>query len=262
MIRYNKSLNNEINRVVRNFNNKVKRLEKSKKDLIIPERVNVKDLKKKVYNRRDLYYELEKLKSFSKRGIEKTVKTLGGSKISLYELENIKKDTRRIKNRLSREIRLKEITKPRVFGKIQDVTFAEMGDSSYLNLKARREALDKNIEKLTPEELKRYIGLLEKSTWRRRYDFNNLQYNFAYEMLIPLAYLTNYPIDKIEETSRKLATLKEEHFLDLFNNEMVMKAITEYYAEARRGNESMNDDVAVLLNELNNSIDDLIKEYE
>lgn len=261
-IRYDKTLNKEINRVVQNFNNKVKRLEKSKRDLMLPSKVSIKELKKEVLTRNELYRELEKLKRYSTRGIEETIQTMGGTKISKYELENVKKEARRIKYQVTRQITLKKLTKPRVFGKQQDVTFAEMGDKTYLNLVARRKALNKEIEKLSASELKRFEDLLEKSKRKKLYDFNNLQYNWANEMLMPLAYLTGYPIDKLEGVSQKIATLKEKDFLDLFNNEMVMRAITEFYAEARSGNTSMAEDVKPILDELINNIDELIKDYE
>ena len=177
-------------------------------------------------------------------------------------LKMLKKEARRIKYQVTRQITLKKLTKPRVFGKQQDVTFAEMGDKTYLNLVARRKALNKEIEKLSASELKRFEDLLEKSKRKKLYDFNNLQYNWANEMLMPLAYLTGYPIDKLEGVSQKIATLKEKDFLDLFNNEMVMRAITEFYAEARSGNTSMAEDVKPILDELINNIDELIKDYE
>lgn len=261
-IRYDKSLNKEINRVVRNFNLKVKRLEKSERDLILPQVVSIRELKKNVTSRYELNRELEKLKRYSKRGIEETIKTLGGSEVSKYELENIKREARRIKYQVTREISKKKSTKPRVFGVVQDVTFAEMGDKTYLNLVARRKALNKEIEKLNSSELKRFEDLLEKSKKKRFYDFNNLQYNWANEMLMPLAYLTGYPMDKLEGIAQKVATLKEKDFLDLFNNEMVMRAITEFYAEARRGNSEISDDVKPILDELVNNIDELLKDYE
>ena len=90
-IRYDKTLNKEINRVVQNFNNKVKRLEKSKRDLMLPSKVSIKELKKEVLTRNELYRELEKLKRYSTRGIEETIQTMGCTKISKYELENVKK---------------------------------------------------------------------------------------------------------------------------------------------------------------------------
>ena len=110
-IRYDKTLNKEINRVVKNFNNKVKRLEQSERDLMLPAKVSIKELKDEFRTRRELYRELEKLKRYSKRGIEETIITLGGAKISKYELENIKREARRIKYQISRQITLKKKTK-------------------------------------------------------------------------------------------------------------------------------------------------------
>ena len=64
------------------------------------------------------------------------------------------------------------------------------------------------------------------------------------------------------EKNWKIATLKEKDFIDLFNNEMVMRAITEFYAEARRGNTEMSEDVKPILDELVNNIDELIDDYD
>lgn len=261
-IRYDKSLNKEINRVVRNFNSKVKRLEKDERNLMLPSKVSVKEIKSGVTNRRELYRELEKLKRYSTRGIEETMKTSGGVELSKYQYENLKREARLIKYQVTRQISMKKVTKPRVFGVKQDVTFAEMGDSSYLNLVARRKALNKKINKMSASELKRFEDLLEKSRRKRLYDYNNLQYNWTNEMLMPLAYLTGYPMDKLEGVAQKIATLKEKDFIDLFNNEMVMRAITEFYAEARRGNTDMSEDIRPILDELINNIDELVKDYE
>lgn len=260
-IRYDKALNKEINRVVKNFNSKVKRLEKSNRDLILPSKVYIKDLKKDSTSRRNLYRELDKLKRYSVRGAEETITTKGGSILSKYQLDNIKREAKRIKQQLTREITFRKSTKPKVFGVEQDVTFAEMGDITYLNLLSRRKALNKDITKLSPSGLKGFINLLEKSNRKRNYDFNNLQYNWSNEMLMPLAYLTGYPMDKLNLVVQKVGALKEKEFLELFNNEMVMKALIDYYAEATRGNTQINDDVKSLLDELVNSIDELIEDY-
>lgn len=261
-IRYDKSLNKEINRVVRNFNSKIKRLEKAKKDLILPEMVSVKNLKNTYKSRSDLYRELTKLQGYSKRGIEETIKTMGGAEVSRYELQNIKREARRLKYQLTRQINVKKTTKPKVFGVTQDVTFAEMGDVSFLNLLAKRESLDKDIEKLTSREFTRYKDVVSKSTSNKYYDVHHLQYNWANEMLIPLGYMTGYPLDKLEEVTRKLASMKEEEFLRAYDEEMIFRAIVDLYREAMRGNEDMSEDVNPILDELTNTIDDIIEQYE
>ena len=54
MIRYDKKLNNEIAKTIRNFNNKIRRLEKLGRDLDLPEKVTRKDLTSSSYTRKEL----------------------------------------------------------------------------------------------------------------------------------------------------------------------------------------------------------------
>ena len=65
----------ELNRTVKNFNAKVKRLETKYKnsDVILPERMSVKELKKVITTERDLNRELKSLQSFTDRGSEEIV---------------------------------------------------------------------------------------------------------------------------------------------------------------------------------------------
>lgn len=74
-IRWSEADNKELSRLVRNFNSKVKRLEKkySGTDVIIPEKVSVKDLKDLINTRRDLNRELKSLQNFTQRGSEEVI---------------------------------------------------------------------------------------------------------------------------------------------------------------------------------------------
>jgi hypothetical protein len=74
-IRWSENDLNELKRSVKNFNAKVKRLEAKYKnsDVILPERMSVKELKKIVTTRRDLQRELKSLQSFTERGSEQIV---------------------------------------------------------------------------------------------------------------------------------------------------------------------------------------------
>lgn len=92
MIRYNKSTNNEIARVVRNYNSKIARLQKLNNKLILPEKASVKEIKKTVSSRRELNRRLNELKLYSKRGIEETIRTNNDLKISKYEKEYLTED--------------------------------------------------------------------------------------------------------------------------------------------------------------------------
>lgn len=74
-IRWNENDLSEIKRLTRNFNDKIRRLEKKYKGekVILPERVSVSDVVNLVQTRGDLQRELRSLQRFTQRGSEKLV---------------------------------------------------------------------------------------------------------------------------------------------------------------------------------------------
>ena len=67
----------ELQRAVRNFNAKVSRLEKkyaNQRNVVIPERVKMRDMRKLIDTRRDLQVELRSLQAFSRKGSDTLVK--------------------------------------------------------------------------------------------------------------------------------------------------------------------------------------------
>lgn len=83
-IRWSKADNQELAKVVRNFNSKISRLEKKNPELknALPERASVRQLKELVQTRQDLKREINMLRRFSKRGSEEIV-THGDNNISM-----------------------------------------------------------------------------------------------------------------------------------------------------------------------------------
>lgn len=71
-IRWSEADNQELTRAVKNFNAKVKRLEKKygNSDVILPEKVSMKQMRELISTRRDLQRELKSLQSFTQRGSE------------------------------------------------------------------------------------------------------------------------------------------------------------------------------------------------
>ena len=161
-IRYDKKLNQEINRTIKNFNQKIARLEKQEKELL-PSKITKKELKDSVYTRDELQRKLKELQRFSKRGAEDIITTRGGIRLTKYELNEIKRENARLKRNITREINRLKFNKPKIFGKTQTSTFSEMGDTDYLNLVARRKALEKDINKLSRDEFERFTKLIEKT---------------------------------------------------------------------------------------------------
>lgn len=74
-IRWSQDDSQELARAVKNFNAKVARLEKkfADSDVIIPERVSVKQMRELVNTRRDLQREVKSLQRFTQRGSEEVI---------------------------------------------------------------------------------------------------------------------------------------------------------------------------------------------
>ena len=264
-IRYDKKLNQEIRKVINNYNAKIRRIEKydDSFNYQLPEKITKKDLQQNVYTRNELRRKLNELKRYSQRDIEKSMQLAGGYVLSRYEYENLKREKARVKRNISRELTRLETEKPRVFGKLQSMTFAQMGDSYYLNLKAKREQLEKQIESLNSEEFKRYEKLVYKTGRSQEYQTSLFRDNYE-KMLTDLGYYTGYDKDKLQLLKEKLRKLNNRQFYKLFQNERAIKSITEYYPLVTNKTikgfnpDDIKEDVANLYNNLIENIDEII----
>ena len=229
-IRYDKKFNQEINKIIRNYNAKIKRISKYEDSFNyqLPELMSKKNLKQNVYTRNELKRKLNELKRYSTRGIEKSMQLEGGYILSRYEYENLKREKARIQRNLSREIKRLESEKPRVYGKEQFITFAQMGDPYYLTSIGRKKAVDIDYKKLTSEEFKKYKQMIYKIGRSQEYETSLFRDNYK-KMLFDLAYYTNYDKEKINYLNEKIDKLNNKKFYKLFHTEKGIKAITEYY---------------------------------
>lgn len=264
-IRYDKALNKEINRVIGNFNSKIRRLEKSERNLIIPDTITKRELKESVGTRADLYRKLNTLKSYSKRGAEETMTLSSGNEISRYEYLNLKKESARLKRNLTREIKRYETTAPRVLGKVQKGTFAQMGDTAYLTAKAKREALEKDITKIDKATLERYKKMIDRLSRNKIYMDTRFKENYS-KMLTDLGYYYDYDKTKLEQLEKTLNKLPSDKFLRLFQEDKSIRAILDYYPviSDNLGSidpEDIRADVNNLYDALIDDIDDIISPY-
>lgn len=264
-IRYDKKLNQEINRTIKNFNQKIARLEKQERELL-PSKISKKELKENVYTRTELKRKLKELQRFSKRGAEDIIETSGGARLTRYNYQNIKRENTRLKQNITREINRLRVEKPKIFGKTQTSTFSEMGDTYYLNLVARRKAFEKDINKLSRDELERFTKLIEKTGKNQQY-MNNIFKDNYFEMLTDLAYYFDYDNDKLNILKQKLMNLKPNDFLKLFKEDKSIRAILDYYPVVTNSFNAINpddikEDVVNLYNNLIDNIDDIIKYYD
>lgn len=208
-------MNAEINKVVRNYNAKVVRVSKyaDSFNYSIPEKVSVKELKRNTYTINEMRRKIRNLEKYTQRGMEKTLYTKDGYNVSKYDLEILKRESRRVKNIMTREIKRLEETAPTSFGKLQARTFAQMGDSKYLNLKATREKLNVSIEKLNAEELASYKTLVNKRG--RSYEYSNSLFRENYvKMLTDAGYFVGYDKKMMTLNDKQVEELMRKHNKD------------------------------------------------
>ena len=263
-IRYDKKLNQEINRTIKNFNQKIARLEKQERELL-PSKITKKDLKSSVYTRSELQRKLKELQRFSKRGAEDIITTRGGVRLTKYELNEIKRENARVKRNITREINRLKVNKPKIFGKSQTATFSQMGDTDFLNLVARRKALEKDINVLSREEFERFTKLVEKTGRNQQYMNSIFKENY-FDMLTDLAYYFDYDNDKLNLLKQKLMSLKPNDFLKLFKEDKSIRAILDYYPIVTNSFNAINpddikEDVINLYDNLIDNIDEIIQDY-
>lgn len=263
-IRYDKKLNREINRTIKNFNQKIARLEKYENELL-PSKISKKELKENYYTRTELKRKLKELQRFSKRGAEDIIETKSGIRITKYELNNLKRENKRIKQILTHEINRLKIDKPKIFGKEQSGTFAQMGDIEYLNKVARRKAIEKDIELLNSEDFERFKKLIRKTVESNKYMNNMFKENY-FKMLTDLGYYFKYDNEKLDKLKEKLMNLKSNDFLKLFKDDKSIRVILDYYPVVTDTFRSINPDdikhdVITLYDNLIDNIDEIVKGY-
>lgn len=266
MIRYDKKLNKEINRIVNNYNAKINRL-KNKKDLYeLPTKIyksDINEIKKSVSNRKELRRRLDELKRFSKKGGEEYV-IFEQRKIPRYKYETIKSYQRLLKFQTTRKLKKYEETHPRSGLKEEPFTFSQYGSQEYLNLQAKRaRLLGVDIFKLNSKELDEYLAKLQRNT--KSIDKKRWQNNFL-EILEDTAESYGWDSDKLDDTLNKLKLLNPVEFDDLFFRDKNIKEILYHYhlitdIKSQTDLEKNTKNVIKNLDEFYDNIDEIIETY-
>lgn len=229
-IRFDKKLNAEINKTLRNYNAKIRRLEKQNKDLELPERLNKKDLLDDVYSRRELKNKLKELRLYSKVGIERNVKLSDKITISEYEYTLMKRHLKSAKLKLTRQINEYKESKATILGKEADETFARMGRPEYLSAIAKRKALEKDIMKVAEDRdsYLRFRRLIENQNKRNRTNPYFKQNTLDLIMLVGAIY--NIDMEKVEYICNTInENTDDAQFYAMFKYEKIIQAIIEFY---------------------------------
>lgn len=253
-LRITRATNNEINRVVRNFNQKVRRLEKLENATNLPNTVSTRDLKNS-NDRAELNRRLNELRRFSRRNATDVITLASGETISRWERTNIGIVARTAKAKVTREINRLQTTNPTVAGRKQATTFARMGDSKYLNLLAKRRALNNRPDAMNKEELRRYRKLAQQILNKRP----TLTESTYATMLRDVGYVYGYPSDRIEEIIEKLNKLPIRSFLYVMDDRALQAVMYRYNARdisPEQNREAVHD----MMDEIYDNIDTIIEQ--
>lgn len=254
MIRYDKKINNEIQKLVTQYNAKITRLSKKGED--VPEKIKVKDIKKEFTNRRDLKYYLKDLSEFTKRG--STV--IGKSGLPKYQEEIIKRGRRRLRSTIAARRKKAIKTHATTFGVPSTLSMAEEFNIDYLRL----EALEERFLESPIDDVERFIRGLRRSVASP--DLSTWQTNYT-DMILDVAYTYGIPHNKIHEFRERLVNLSPKQFDNLLKNERSLQSIVYYYKNINDvgvdiAYEELEGDVVALFNAIFEEEDNILKEYE
>lgn len=172
-IRWNANDEQELKRVVRNYNAKINRLIKKNPSMknVLPEKVSVGQMRKLINTRQDLKREINALKRFSKRGSEKIVDVPGND----YNLKTTKWQKEEMTRRIGiinrkRKARLKELAETELTSRGESLGYTKaeigMGRAEIIDLmpmnafsaKMSRSDLNKKFENILKESQSDYWG--------------------------------------------------------------------------------------------------------
>lgn len=104
MIKWTRSDAMKLSYAVREFNRTIKELETEENKLYLPEPLNYKDVKEKIFTRNELNRQINSLNRFNRENEQRLVKTDMGELLTKWEYKELKKEKRRAEKRLTRDL--------------------------------------------------------------------------------------------------------------------------------------------------------------
>lgn len=240
MIKFNKDYSDEINRIVKNFNAKITRLEnKGTPSYLIPKREKARILKRdyKSSTRRELNIRLRELQAFSRRGSERPVKLKEGGRTTNWNLGLMRKRQRRIKAQKRREIvELEKNLKP----------FDYQGYSKLSSLKALFKKISKSFA--SREDISSFnVEYLKEYSPHRK----NVFYDNFFTALFKDGRFIGYDIKKLQMIEEALRKFTPDELIQLSEKSPLISGIFDYYnSEDTRALNYIYDELYANLSEL------------
>ena len=219
-IRYDKVFNREIQRIVKNYNARIKALNGLEKSLA-PDLVTVTELKQDYNKRSDLKRRLKELELFKKSTLQTT--SIGEEEVTLYNLMLEKRRITATKTNLTREI-----------NQLSKSDSQEILQGSYLkNLKYRRKALNINLKQASKRQLSRIYKIVEMD--ENQALRNQRAYNNVFQMIYKTAYQQGLTPDEVEQLISMLKGLSPSEIADLMNVNSAFKDFLYKYSYLEEG---------------------------
>lgn len=246
-IRFDKAYNAEINRVVRNFNQKRNRAIK-RGYKYLPPIMSVSELKSRYTTRRELNRDLNALKRFNREGDKalRVVETSGGAKAIKWEYEYLKRNINYAKEFYDREIRdAARLNTP-----------MQVAKAEYLNnMKAKRAYLDLELSQLNQSQFKTFRATINEYLnsnvamangyrgWMNEveiimrnlgYDNKSINKFFeGFEKLTPRQFLTMYQQNPLVSRIYELYIPTNDHSFKLSTSEEDAKELIETFVQEK-----------------------------
>lgn len=249
-IRFDKSYNSEIRKVVKNFNQKRNRaIKRGVKNL--PPPLTVSELKSRYETRAALNKDLGLIRKFNTNEALKTVETSGGAKAIKWEYEYLKKNLNEAKSFYDREIKnASRLDTP-----------LRVAKKDYINnLKAKRDYLDLEYEQLNQSQFRTF-----RKTINSALNYNNITSanyrGWLKEVEIIMRQL-GYGNKEIDRFFEGFDELSPQEFITAYRQSNLVSRIYELYVPRRDGSFQLStdeDDAKDLINTFMIEKNDMIK---
>lgn len=242
MIRYDQAYNQQIARVVSNYNRKIARLSKNGQNLL-PSKVSIRDVKSQFTDRRELNKYLRDLKRFGRRGAENIV-TINGKQFTAYDVDLFRRSLRAERARLTKDIKKAEASNPKYV--MQHNIFLQ-------NLRMKRQRLSKNWATIIVDKAR---DVLIEQPYKRA-----AIYDDYLQILFQDAYQINYDDKKLEYIKEKLLELKPRQFIRALEDDPNIQYIFDYYHSLTRTSRE-DPNARDVFDQLYENIDEIVAKYK
>lgn len=246
------ALNNEIRRIVKNFNQKRNRAIK-RGFSYVPDQVYVSDIKKNYNNAKDIRKYLKELEKFNtlKDSALEIIETMGGGRTSRYKMMIIKDNLKETKDFFDRQIaEAKELFYEDQFS---------MARRDYLfNLEEKRKDLDLDINTLTQSQLNAFERYTNTALNENKNKIT--AYRGFLTVLEDAMKMSGVPDELRRKLYDKMSDLTPAQFVKMYRKSDLVNRIYDLIPSPIHGERKLNtnsEDAKNLINEFINTFDEL-----